>query len=981
MKDPSGGVLPGVTVEAASPVLIEKVRTATTDGAGLYRIEDLRPGAYTVTFTLPGFSTVKRDGIQLGGTATVVVNADLRVGALEETVTVTGESPTVDVQSTTSQRVLDKATLDAIPTGRAYANVAVLVPGVSSAGGGAQQDVGGSTRPGNFSLVAHGSRATDMRIMQNGVSLSTLVTGGSFGQSAPNMGAYQEVAIDTGAVSAENPAGGPRLNFIPREGGNQFKGSTFFGISDESLQGSNLTQRVKDLGLLTADAIKRNWDINPGFGGPLKQDKLWFYFTAKVSQTDSYTGGVFYNKNAGNPNAYTYDPDLTKPGINSSKFQDGQVRMTYQASPKNKFAFTYNQQNQCSCARDVGTPRQTGLTALTFSPEAAADWRVPTQQLVHGEWNSPRTNRLLLEVVALHRTERYIGDPPQNGDPGRQFSPEVNALLIPVVDQATGMIYRQRQVYTNTWTQNWFYRAAASYVTGTHSFKAGFNNVTGELATTNWNFSNIEYRVNTVNGVTTPNQVTIKDTPNSNARQQDADLGFFAQDKWTISKATMTLGIRYDHFASSFPEQVVGSTALVPNRNLVFPAQDNLKWNDISSRFGIVYDLFGNGKTALKASANKYLKGQALDALASTPNPTSTLVLSANRSWNDANKNWVPDCNLTAPAANGECGALSNALFGSTRSDTTFDPALLQGWGKRDYNWEFTAGVQHELLPRLGLDVGFFRRIYGNFQVTDNTLVGPADFDTFSITAPVDSRLPNGGGYAMTGLLDLKPSKVGQVQNYVTLSDNYAKVIEHWNGVDITMNARLSPVTVQGGISTGRTSTDRCDLWAKLPELAIPTPGLAPTLSINGPVSGSYCKLQENMQTQVKVLGMYTIPKVDVQMAGTYQSLPGPQVNAIYNAPSALAAPSLGRPLSGGANTAVDLVAPGTMFGERVNQLDMRFGKVFSAGRTRTVASVDLYNALNVDTIVVQNDAFASWQRPQMNIMARFVKFSVQFDF
>ena len=238
-------------------------------------------------------------------------------------------------------------------------------------------------------------------------------------------------------------------------------------------------------------------------------------------------------------------------------------------------------------------------------------------------------------------------------------------------------------------------------------------------------------------------------------------------------------GRRYDAFNTSFPEQNIGPSLLDPNRNLTFPAQDNLNWKDITPRFGAVYDLLGNGRTAVKVSLNKYLNGQTLNGLGGAPNPFNQLVLTATRTWNDATfpagdprrNNFVPDCVLTNNAANGECAAVSNNSFGTTRPGDQFDPELLGGWGTRNYNWEFMAGVQHEVMPRVAVDVGYFRRWFGNFQVTDNLLVTPEDFTEFSMTAPSDPRLPDGGGQTITGLYDVVPAKFGQSLQYNTLSD------------------------------------------------------------------------------------------------------------------------------------------------------------------------------------------------------------------
>jgi hypothetical protein len=313
---------------------------------------------------------------------------------------------------------------------------------------------------------------------------------------------------------------------------------------------------------------------------------------------------------------------------------------------------------------------------------------------------------------------------------------------------------------------------------------------------------------------------------------------------------------------------------------------------------------------------------------------------------------------------------MSNPDFGSTRPGSSYDPATLTGWNKRpNTNWQFSAGVQHELVPRVALDIGYFRTVYTNLVATDNRAVSPADFDTFSITAPLDPRLPGGGGYTVSGLTDLKPAAFSRpADNYITFADNYGTSINHWNGVDIVVNARLAAgLLVQGGTSTGRTSTDECEVDAKLPEVGV--------------TASTYCRQVGSWLTQAKFIGTYTIPRIDVLASATFQSLPGPAILANYTATNAVVAPSLGRNLSGGANVTVNLVEPNTMYGERLNQLDVRFGKLFRYGRLRTTTSVDLYNALNANPVTQQNNAFASWQQPQRILTARFARLSLRVDF
>ena len=951
VKDPSGAVLPGVTVEAASPALIEKVRAVVTDSVGQYQIVDLRSGAYSVTFTLPGFNTVKREGIELTGSFAATLNVELKVGAVTETVTVTGESPIVDVQSVQRQRVMGSEVLDAIPTGRTQFNAVVLVPGVSAnfhdVGGGANLNLGGVN-----TMTIHGSRSNDMRVMIDGLPTANAEGSGQASNFLPNMGSTQEMTFDYAAGSAEQSTGGVRINMVPREGGNSFKG-TFFGTAvNESFQGNNYTQDLKDRGLRTPDAIKLVYDFNPSGGGPILRDKVWFYTAARWNASNNYVGGIFHNLNAGNPDAWTYVPDPTRRGHQDVKQRSVNGRLTWQASERNKISLFYDDQFRCQCDRVLPTT----------SPEAGNRYEFPTNRMMSVTWTSPVTNRLLFEVRAHNRGEQWEIVRPPDGDAA--------LLLIPVTEQSSGLLYRggglavAGQPYQKNTSKVISAQASLAYVTGTHAIKVGFGNTwAGTDTNVRDNDHHLSYRFN--NAV--PNQITERATPYWIYQRLRADLGVYAQDRWTIRQLTLNLGIRFDYFNTAFPEQTVGPAALVPNRNLSFPASDWVNWKDVTPRAGAAYDLFGNGRTAVKATINKYVIAQGLQGnYGSSGNPVSRLANTVTRTWTDANRDFIPQCDLLDPLLNGECAAMSNASFGLPVAATTFDPDTLNGWSTRPSQWEFSTGVQHEVMPRVSVDVSYFRRWYGNFTVVDNRAVAPTDYSPFSIVAPSDARLPGGGAYSITGLYDLNPNRVGQVDNYFTLANKFGEQIEHWNGVDLTVNARpRGGIVLQGGLSTGRTSTDECDV---APRLDSP--------------SQRFCHVDTAFLTQVKLLGVYSVPKVDVQVAATLQSIPGPPVLANYNAPNAIVAPSLGRSLSAGAaNVTVNLVEPGTIYGERLNQLDLRFSKLLRFGRTRTAVNLDLYNAFNGNAVLAQNNNFATWQAPQTILLARFAKISAQFDF
>jgi hypothetical protein len=574
----------------------------------------------------------------------------------------------------------------------------------------------------------------------------------------------------------------------------------------------------------------------------------------------------------------------------------------------------------------------------------------------------------------MHLFERWGN---MNLRPSTGSITEAQAAVIPqligVNEQSTGLNYRILTNYNNTAVPSFALRFGASYVTGSHAFKVGWNNTSGYLHENNYVLNPLSYRFN--NGV--PNRIT--ERTNYIAKTNlDADMGFYAQDRWTVNRLTLQGAIRFDLFRTSFPDQTLGPDELTPNRNLNFPGAKNINWKDVTYRSGFTYDLLGNGKTALKVAFNKYLLGQTLNGIGRSPNPVLAAVTSANRGWNDANGDYIPQCDLTLLSANGECGALDNQLFGSAVAGSLFDPDLIGGFNHRTTNWEFTASVQHELLPRVALDVGFFRRAWANQQVTDNLLVSASDFTPFNITVPTDSRLTDGGGYTLTGFVDVNPALFGQVQNYVSLDSKYGGQKEHYNGVDINVNARLqNGLNFQGGVSTGKTMTDNCNVIAALPEMQ--NQGNA------GWRSAQYCHTDTPWLTSVKMFGTYTLPKVDVQISGTFRNVDGNSINAIFTANNAyLAANStLGRPLAGSSSARVNLqlLDPVVKYLDRRNELDLRFGKVIRFGQARSVVSWDMFNALNNDAVLTANTAFASFLRPTSILNARVMKLSIAFDF
>jgi len=972
-RDTSGAVLPGVTVEAASPALIEKVRSVVTDGAGQFKVIDLRPGTYSVTFTLPGFNTFRRDGIELAGTFTATVNADMRVGAIEETVTVTGEASVVDVQSVTQQVTLGKEVLDAIPVGRNQHNFANMIPGMNG-----PQDYAGTNNLNLNTITVHGSRADDQRVMIDGMSISATSGNGQLSNFIPDMTSTQEVAVSYSAGAAEQAFGGVQMNMIPREGGNQFRGSFFGTGANESWQSSNYTDALQAAGLRTPNSLKVVYDVNPGAGGPIVKDKLWFYSAARWQSTQSYIAGLFLNKNAGDPTKWAYEPDPTQRAFQPLIERAFNTRLTWQISPKNKLAIFGEHQY-----------RVWEQLSSTISYESATKYDFPEMDFFTGSYTSTISNKWLFDAKVSDMVQGWKDRYPSGGD-SLEFTkplPDAFKTLIAVTEQGgliPGLLYRGAgQTGLGPFIRVKGYVASAqasmSYITGSHAVKFGFLDTFGTRREDYTNIpANVRYRFN--NGV--PNLITEIATPYGFRSNLGAEIGLYAQDKWTLKRMTVNAGVRFDYLNIYFPEQSLGPGSLVPNRNLTFPRNDYLAWKDISPRLGVAYDVTGNGRTALKFNAGRYVLAQRLTSnYTNLGNPVNAMANSVTRSWNDrgglgVDGDYIPQCDLVNPLTNGECGPISDLRFGQPIPSTVSDASMLKGWGKRPDQWEYEASVAHQIAPRVGVEVGYFRRTYGNFTVTDNTLTGVNDYTRFSIAAPADARLPNGGSYTVSDLYNLNPDKVGQVNNLFTLASNYGDYKESWNGVDVNVSLRLGKGAVlQGGTSTGRTSLDVCDLRAKLPELSVTAPYVV------GPTSPD-CNIPGTFQTQVKLLGTYAVPKVDVQVAATYRSLPGVAVVSNYVATNAVTQPSLGRPLSGGAaNVTVNLVQPGTVFTEQTNLLDLRFSKILRLNKYRTSINLDLANAFNSSGITSVNNNYAAWQVPTGIHQARIAKISAQFDF
>ena len=967
VTDTTGGVLPGVTVEARSPDIIEQVRTAVTDGNGQYLLVALEPGTYAVTYSLPGFGTLVREGIELSSGFTANVDVQLTVGDIAETITVSGATPVVDIQNVDQRAVMDRELIETIPSGKSISALGLLVPGMTGAqayGTSLQQDAGGLTAQIMQRMSIHGGNADDQVININGMDVAEPHTqGGDLGYFPPEN--FEEMAFNYSGNSAELETGGVSINMIPREGSNAFSGTLHTTFSFPDLLANNLDDDLRSRGLESATKLVENWSVNPSFGGPIVEDRVWFFVTHSSRVADLEASGLFYSLD---PAALVYEPDFSRPGVDQATAREQSINLTIQATQKDKLK-AYWSNSMTNRPRYL---QGRALGALFVTPEAAVNNQVRTN-VYQLNWVRPHTNRLLFEAGVSHLPFGYDLPHAEDAFLGAPGVMEVAPLR---VSRNSSSWLSGTDVYISPKNVN-YYVGSMSYVTGSHNLKVGVN--FNQQRTSTSGESEFWTRLMTNRG--NPFRAVFY----SGLGQIDtaSSLGIYAQEQWTLDRLTINAGLRFDRIQTGYPDQERPINEWVTAPFLI-DGQNVADWKDFQPRLGLAYDLRGDGKTALKFSASRYGSRDSTDWSQSV-NPAGSNRTS-NRSWGDGRgcldpAVCIPGDGLVQgdpsnPEPNGELtGANTNLAWGLPRITTFHDPNWAFGWGNRESNWEYSGGIQQELVAGMSLDVAYFRRIWSSRSVVDNRALSSDDFEVGTVSLPSDSRLPGSGG--TLSFYDLKPGSVRVPDDLTVRADDFGGESETWNGVDVTVDARIEGVLLQGGLSTGRTSRNYCDLQGALPE-ALPTRAAGGTFGTDTMVL-EHCDRSEAWLTQVKLLGSYTFP-YDIQVSATLQNQNGPERAARMT----FSESSLGRPFvlhSGGVE--LNMIEPGTVFGERFNQLDMRFTKSFNfGGGARLRAMLDLYNVLNANAVMAEDSAFGpSWLAPVVIMPGRLAKFGFQIDF
>ena len=993
VKDQSGAVLPGVSVEASSPALIEKSRSTVTDERGTYKIIDLRPGNYSVTFTLPGFKTVMRE-VELPSDFTATINAEMTVGAVEESITVAAESPVVDSQTNFKAQVLPREVLDTVPTAHTIQSAGQLVVGVQMDA----PDVGGSRAMQQTYFQVHGTGTSQTSVLMDGMIINGLQNDGAV-QSYMNDAGAEQMVYQTGGGAADSPTGGLKLNVAPKEGGNSFHGSLFAGFESNGLQSNNLSPSLASHGVRAVDQIGTYRDIDVTLGGPVIKDKLWFFGSSRFFTVNKPVANSFYIP-AGRTYADCRDAVVAcQQAINDQSINSVLLRLTWQVSPRNKLSAYMDR---------LFKSRDHDVTAGADPATAGGFWNSPIYETSTIKWTSTISNRLLIEGGYSSNIERFnIRYEPGVRKPYGSPAWYAGARHL---DTILGTTSNARTYESGNYPDRHNAQAAASYVRGGHNVKFGFQNSWGPFNRTAW--ANADLYQNYLNGV--PATVTLLGTPARWKERLNAGLAIYAQDAWTLGRITITYGLRWGYVS----EQVSGQPAQ-QGRFANIPAFGDIHmpiWRTWSPRTAVVYDLFGNAKTAIRFGFNRF-DAAATTNIAELYDPANAGYVQATAAWtnlaNDDIAHGEPGCVYLTPGCEINFAQVPKNFGKASLSNP--DPKF-----KLPYTLAYNLGVTHELFPGVAVTAEWFHSVAKNILERNNTLrpgmmTGPssvfnANYRPVTVFSPIDGR-------AITMYDPISTAVQQSVANVDTNDPNLSNV---YNGFEFNFNARLP----RGGRLFGGTSTDRS--IANACNAAKTNPNFL-----------QFCDQSKNgipWRTQFKLVGTYPLPWWGLQFSGALQALPGyaeyyylnnllttplqpllqgggTVLDSILNQPNGLSTVFTVTPRtlytacpgnSAAAGCAVGalviprmiqpslnvpLIAPGTELTPRLTQVDFSVSKRLAFERIRLEPRIDLFNALNssdyyqVQSMVYSTVSGAAYKRPSAILLGRLVRIGFNLEF
>ena len=992
VKDPSGAVIANATVEASSDVLIERTRSVTTNAEGRYAIVDLRPGTYVVTVSLAGFASVKQT-IVVPANVAVPVDAELKVGTVGETVNVEARVATVDVENTAHPETLTRSDMDSLPTGRYMQSIASYVPGAHLN----LPDIGGSQQIEQNYISLHGNSPTQDVYMYDGMLINTTYLDGAIQQYVDNE-TVAETTYQNSNNTLEASGGGMFTNIVPKEGGNQFHGDFFGGGSGGSnfWQGNNLDTQTGLRGLGAQVKTVKIEDFDGSFGGPIQRDKLWFLITGRRQVTFTQAGATQY-------------PD-GRPGIQQGFITSGSGRLTYQLNPKNKISAFWMRYWKTKPV-EIFDGGQEGY--VPADPAVASTFRHnDPYYIAQGKWTGTLTPKLITEVGFTISQLNYV-DIYQTGINQVPFTQQWYALTT-ARDQGTLHRYfagRSNQYFQ---TRRTFFTANSTYVTGSHQFRFGSQ------------YSYGPYHVSiTENGdgymVFTKGQPTnfvALNTPYFQWPHLNADLGLYAMDTWHFGRFALTAGVRFEYLSGEIETEAAPAGRFVGARTVPETTCDTVKgmgcWKNWTPRIGLVYDVFGSHKTALKAGFGKF-NDQYSTGFTNNFNPMAgqSMMLS----WTAAGAN-LPQCTPVTfaglPAPNPGCfptggfagaGALpgvgagtlapsSNPAFGAVPA---FNGVSLDPNWHRSYNFQYNAGIQQQLANGVTLNFNWYRRSqYQQTQITNlatpfsawqtTTITNPLDgtqipFYYLSATPTVQAAFQSNAPQSL-----VKNVYTGFETSVVARLPRNTFMLFGWT-IDRDLDRSCAMTATGAGGSATSISGNRlndpntlrfCDDFGDLYQNFGAVPNLpwqnefkaSAAVPIRWGFIGSISFYSNRYQGSFASIGGQTVNNGYLARTWTLNSTSKYPANCVGCTPGAPVFPNITVPPGknfGEGPESINLVAPGQVLSPRLNQLDIGIKKRFTFKERLTIEpEVQAFNVLNNNAAVNEATSLAGDAAPYL---------------
>ncbi len=1098
VNDSSGAKVAGAKVEVTSPALIQGARGTVTSDDGLYRIVNLPPGVYSVTATQMGFSVSRRDGVEITTGFTATVNFGLTPGAVTQTVTVTSETPVLDTQDSVVQTIVSSAVLESLPIGKSAADYPSLLPGAIAAAG--NQDVGGLQGEQAQGFRIHGSASGDYALIRDGMYFGTMHSGGTNQMSSNNPTATQELQLESSGYAAEDWNLGGHVNIIPKNGGNDLHGTLQADFGTKGLESANVTPALQGLGVPTPSSIRSLYEVAGGVGGPIIKDKLWFFADARHWVSASNQAGATYffdsQESAAYPNNLYYAADSSRPAYISNTYTDGGLRLTWQATKRNQFTEDFVQENNCNCFYTINQ----GLLA----PEATTDHYYQPNWREQATWTFPVNNKLVLWAgftAVIGNLNMNVRPTDQGGSTGTSYAvADTTANFTYSAPAGPSLITEPFANINENFT--------ASYVSGAHAFKFGYSelqargsntynytnpsgangfpigvNLTMQcqsispvgapgtpynpalldaagLPTTPYLLGSIlmqapQIAAGTVNSLACaapsktatqallPVQVTENLAPYFNVNREE-DHAVFGQDQWRVKRLTLNLGLRFDWFQATDPQQTVPANPQYGLAAKIYGAQSNVvDWKDLNPRLGAAYDLFGNGKTAIKASLSRGVLTEGNTGIAQLTNPGNGLITATTRSWTDYSGTFnpaldgvnfanvqgsgnIPGSPACVPGTGANCalGAANTAGFysQSNAASVTYANALTHGWQARPDDWMMSFSVQQQITQGVAVTFGYYRTWFGNRMVAQNTAIPATDYDQYCET-PTPSQ--GYGGTPLCNLYDPIDSFKGKANYLVQPASNFAcsssanpnggvnapgcgNETDVFSGIDALVTARTHGVMLQGGVTAGHEVTNYCvevnspqDLyWSSTPTPTSTSVIEFPNNNFSTVNDAAPCYINPPwyQDLQVKMAVVYTLPWWKIKVSANEQNLPSIPLQGTlsYKAGTSVSyvnptGHAVAGSLNGCTTCKVEVVTPQTVFPYgRNNQLDFRLAKDFQyRERLKIEPTFDFYNLLNASPILSIATGFnqtapgvaGAWQNVTGLLPGRLIKFGVHLDF